>query len=122
MGYYISENERAESQLAEHNSSNGSTFHRLGNLKNSKHWSVGIKGSEKIIKGKLGRRNLIDYYRQVNDENKTIGTWYDDVQDLTFLDTVILFDIEERESAIKYGKINDQIAIFNLQDNQVLFI
>lgn len=82
---------------------------------------VSVPGKEFIVNGKPSEYQIADYIASVKPaDNEYIGAWYDGTQDRTYLD--ISENIADIESAVKLGKQNNQLSIYNLDTGDVIWL
>ena len=106
-------------QLYEHSKEGGSTFTTDGeNQAGAKGMgSVAVFPSRSMTIKDILTEDILNDYMELNKDvlsgnNYAIGTWYDSKTGLTWLDIILVTDLE---NAIKLGIENNQIAIFDLE-------
>lgn len=75
-------------------------------------------GINETILEKISEKVLKEYHdtvKELNNDNYTLGTWYNKKNGLFYLDTVEL--VNDLETAKKLGKERNEIAIFDLEKN-----
>lgn len=113
-------------QYKDHVENGGSTWRNGENLRGQKLFSVGI-GVEQVIEGKnniLASLNafVIENKLLVRGKNRAIGTWYDELSEKTYFDIVLLIPNHDQEYASTIAKHYSEIAYFNLETGETIYI
>lgn len=75
-------------------------------------YAVAVKETQNSF-GSEGLMRVINYARQ-NKSVNAFGGWYDSESGRYYFDATII--IEDKETAVKIGKLNKQLAIFDLNN------
>lgn len=80
----------------------------------------------KVVNGKLLERELELYWidreslQVFHREDLALGTWYDEQEDKTYLDIVVIVDHKER--ALELGRQYHQKAIWDFKNKEEIFL
>ncbi len=79
-------------------------------------YSCAKEENECIVDGKITEYDLliymIKYQKDLTKKNAMLGVWYNTENEKTYIDTSFIF--ENVDDARKFGKENNQLAIFHL--------
>lgn len=84
---------------------------------NSGRYVVATGINETIVK-EISEKVLKEYHdtvKELNNDNYTLGTWFNKKNGMFYLDTVELVD--DLETAKKLGKERNELAIYDLKEN-----
>lgn len=81
-------------------------------------FSVADTNVQRTLPSDASLRDFKLMVRDLPDETRTLGTWFNPEDQLIYVDPVSVFD--KRFRAMKQGDLNDQLAIFNLMKKETL--
>lgn len=83
-------------------------------LNNLTHVTSGISVAYAETQNSFNEEGLKRCIDHALSHGKTVGGWFDSEGDKFYFDSVRIFKDSELNEAIEFGKVNDQIAIFDL--------
>jgi hypothetical protein len=83
-------------------------------LKNLKHVTNGICVAYKETQNSFDSEGLKQCVEHAERHHGYIGGWFNDDNGKFYFDSVRIFPVTELDEAIRFGKANEQISIFDL--------
>ena len=94
----------------------GMTYNNKTRQMMTKGYVCAKKGNEFVVNGLLTEQQLVEYMEKyVEDlrlEETCVGVWYNTENNMTYLDTSLVYD--NLEECVEIGRRNGEIAIFCL--------
>jgi len=82
----------------------------------------GFSVAFKETQDSFGAESLEKVIRHAMENDKTIGGWLDEESGSYYFDSVKVFSETEFKEAVKFAKQNEQIAFYNLTDEEEIRI
>ena len=94
----------------------GVTYNLMGGRYITSGFICSKSGNETVIKGQVTEHDILAYMAKYSSDlqkpNAHLGAWYNKADGRTYLDTSFCF--ETLDEAMSFGKIHNQICVFNL--------
>lgn len=90
-------------------------FTYTGNLTKEQRYSVGLGIHETVLE-ELTAQDILNYVEIVNQYGVVFGTWFNQDNKKYYLDLVEIH--ENKELALQVAKLRDEIAIYDLKENE----
>ena len=113
--------ENIKTIIEEIKKNNGGTYNKnLKSINASKGFMVSLQGYEVKCKTDEEIEQAITKNMEIvrGLDNAYLGAWIDD--NITYIDISVL--VENKEDALEMGKINNQLAIYDIQNNESIYL
>lgn len=113
--------ENIKTIIREIKENNGGTYNKEYKTINAKKgFMVSLQGYEKKCKTEQETEKAIKENMEIVKglENAYLGAWID--EGITYIDISIL--VENKEDALQLGKINNQLAIYDIENNESIYL